>query len=312
MVGLTLLSKIALFFVGLLVGALSPTFGIGGGLITVPILILLFGMDGNLATATSLGLIIFTTLSGTIAYYVEKRIDLKLAGLFMLFAVPGTLLGGFGANYIAKNNFELDIVQFLFAAFMITVAGSKLLSLIKEGKKNEKRKKKNTEPFTSEIKKLKETENIDNSKKDAESFWVSNRLYRDFLDQRKIAFKYEVKIFPNIMVAFVGGLFGSLLGLGGGIIYVPVLTMLMGVPIGIAAATSTFTILISSILPVFLRFSYIQWDYVLFLALGTIISASIVPKFICKVQSEKLLLGFWIIVVITALRLLINVIMILI
>ncbi len=298
MSGLTLLSKLALFVVGLLVGALSPTFGIGGGLITVPILILLFGMDGNLATATSLGLIIFTTLSGTIAYYVEKRIDLKLAGLFMLFAVPGTLLGGFGANYIAKNNFEIDIVQFLFAAFMITVAGSKLLSLIKEGKKQNK---------VSLGKKI-----VDNSQEKKESFWASNRLYRDFLDQRKIAFKYEVKVFPNIIVAFVGGLFGSLLGLGGGIIYVPVLTMLMGVPIGIAAATSTFTILISSIIPVFLRFSYIQWDYVLYLAIGTIISASIVPKFISKVKSEKLLLGFWIIVAITALRLLINVIMILI
>lgn len=292
MVELTIVTKIALFAVGLMVGAISPTFGIGGGLITVPILILLFGMDGNLATATSLGLIIFTTLSGTIAYYVEKRIDLKLAGLFMLFAVPGTLLGGFGANYIAKNNYELDILQFVFAAFMITIAVSKLGSLIKEAK------------AVKTINKFKTT-----SKAKQKTSFV---LRRDFLDQSKVAFKYEVKVFPNIFVAFIGGLFGSLLGLGGGIIYIPVLTMLMGVPIGIAAATSTFTILISSILPVVLRFTYIQWDYVLFLALGTVISASIVPKFVAKVKSERLLLGFWIIVAFTALRLLINVIMILI
>lgn len=305
MAELTLLTKFSLFAVGLFVGAISPVFGIGGGLITVPILILLFGMDGNMATATSLGLIIFTTLSGTIAYHVEKRIDLKLAGLFMIFAVPGTLLGGFGANYISKNNYEVDILQFIFAGFMITIAANKLMSLIKE-KRNEKK------GISTSNKKNKEINENINFLENRESIWKSNKLYREFKDARKISFKYEVKVFPSILVAFVGGLFGSLLGLGGGIIYVPVLTMLMGVPIGIAAATSTFTILISSLLPVLLRFSYIEWNYVLFLALGAVISASIVPKFVSKIQSEKLLMGFWIIVVITALRLLIDLILILI
>jgi len=303
MAEITLLSKFSLFALGLLVGAISPTFGIGGGLVTVPILILLFGMDGNIATATSLGLIIFTTMSGTIAYYVEKRIDFKLAGIFMLFAVPGTLLGGFGANFIAKNNYEIDILQFVFAAFMIVIAGSKLISIIREFKDNRKIGGCDFE--------VADNTNNEDGIRDPESFWKSNILYREFMDQRKIRFKYEVKIFPNVLVAFIGGLFGALLGLGGGVIYVPVLTMLMGVPIGIAAATSTFTILISSILPIILRFEYIQWQYVIFLALGTVISASVVPKFVCKVQSEKLLLGFWIIVAITALRLLINVIIIL-
>ena len=305
MTSIALLSKFYLFLTGILVGAVSPTFGIGGGLITVPILILFFGMDGNLATATSLGLIIFTTLSGTIAYYVEKRIDFKLAGIFMIFAVPGTLIGGWGANFIARNNYEIDILQFVFAAFMIIIAGSKLLSLVKELRLERKVKKGCDFEVADDT-------NYEDGIKDPESFWKSNRMYREFMDQRKIRFKYEVKVFPNVFAALIGGIFGSLLGLGGGIIYVPVLTMLMGVPIGIAAATSTFTILISSILPVFLRFEFIQWDYVLFLALGTIISASIVPKFVCKVQSEKLLLGFWIIVALTALRLLINIVLILI
>lgn len=305
MLEITLGIKFSLFIIGLIVGALSPTFGIGGGLITVPILILFYGLDGNIATATSLGLIIFTTLSGTVAYYVEKRIDFKLAGIFMLFAVPGTLIGGYWANFIAKNDYEVDILQFVFAAFMIIIAGSKLVSIIREFRKKDKK----TAGCDFEVA---ENYNKEDPTIGNENFWKSNKLYREFLDQRKIRFKYEVKIFPNILVAFIGGLFGSLLGLGGGIIYVPVLTILMGVPIGIAAATSTFTILISSILPVFLRFEFIQWNYVLFLAIGTVISASIVPKFVCKVQSEKLLLGFWLIVAITALRLLINVIIIII
>ncbi len=48
MAELSLLTKLSLFAVGLMVGGISPTFGIGGGLVTVPILILLYGLDGNL------------------------------------------------------------------------------------------------------------------------------------------------------------------------------------------------------------------------------------------------------------------------
>ncbi len=310
MVELTILTKLCLVLIGLFIGAISPTFGIGGGLVTVPILILFFGFDGNLATATSLGLIIFTTLSGTIAYHVEKRIDFKLAGIFMLFAVPGTLFGGYMANYFASIELDIDLLQFIFAAFMITIAGTKIASLYEDyrtSQKTGKKEAKNCDLHADTNEKQKET--ITPSQR--YSVRKTNRIRREFIDARKIKFSYEVKVFPKVVIAFIGGFFGALLGLGGGIIYVPVLTMLMGVPIGIAAATSTFTILVSSLLPIILRFSFIQWDFVLFLAIGTIISASVVPKYICKVQSETILLGFWIIVAVTALRLLINVVMIL-
>lgn len=298
MAELTILSKFYLFLVGLLVGAVSPTFGIGGGLLTVPILILFFGFDGNLATATSLGLIIFTTLSGTIAYYMEKRIDFVLAGIFMIFAVPGTLLGGYAANYLAANETEIDALQFIFATFMLVIAGSKLVSLYAESRKK---------PIDLVVEAV-PPQDTEFTKIARGSVWMTNRIYREFMDQRKIRFKYEVKVFPKVLIGFAGGLLGSLLGLGGGIIYVPVLTMFMGVPIGIAAATSTFTILVSSILPIFVRYPFIQWEYVLYLAAGTVISASIIPKFISKVQSETILKGFWLIVALTSFRLLVNVI----
>ena len=309
MAELTLTTKLYLFAIGLLVGAISPTFGIGGGLVTVPLLILFFGFDGNLATATSLGLIIFTTLSGTIAYYIERRIDFKLAAIFMIFAVPGTLLGGYSANYFASIDLEIDILQFIFAAFMMTIAGTKIASLYEEYKAGRKKEVVCDARIPDAETDQQEPPEPAEPFKEV-SLRKTNRIKREFMDNRKIKFSYEVVVFPKVLVAFIGGFFGALLGLGGGLIYVPVLTMLMGVPIGIAAATSTFTIFVSSLLPIILRFSFVQWEYVLFLALGTIISASIVPKFICKVQSETLLLGFWIIVAITALRLLINVIFI--
>ncbi len=89
----------------------------------------------------------------------------------------------------------------------------------------------------------------------------------------------------------MAGLFVVHYRTGGGIIYVPVLTMLMGVPIGGLHSNLNFHYFNLSILPIILRFEYIQWEYIIFLALGTVISASVVPKFVCKVQSEKLPFG---------------------
>ena len=56
----------SLFAFGLLVGAIAPTFGIGGGLLNVPLLLLAYsnslGLDSYTATSTSLGIIFFTAL----------------------------------------------------------------------------------------------------------------------------------------------------------------------------------------------------------------------------------------------------------
>lgn len=84
-------------------------------------------------------------------------------------------------------------------------------------------------------------------------------------------------------------------------------TQLKGSSAGIATATSTFTIFIANFFAVFLRYSSIQWDYVIFLSLGTVISANLIPRFIHKIKSKSLLTGFWILVIVSAIRMLLKI-----
>lgn len=285
-----------LFISGLLIGAISSAVGIGGGIITVPILMLVYGLKGDLATATSLGVIIFTAFSGTLAYIRERRIDFQVARYFMIFAVPGSLAGGLLSLWLEQQQIETDIFQVLFALTMTTIASFKILSLCfkKEKDKDEINKVKNLAHSTDEL----------SDKEEVKSLKQRLMVFREFKDRHNIEFSYTARLFPGIIIAFMGGLIGALLGLGGGVVYVPILTMAIGVPTAIASATSTFTIFIANFFAVFLRLGSIQWDYVLWLAAGTLISASIVPRIIYKVKSETIIMAFWVLTILAAFKLL--------
>ncbi len=288
---------LSLFLFGLLIGFISPTFGVGGGILAVPILILVYNIDVVAATATSIGVVLFTTMSGTIAYIREKRIDYRIAFYFSIFAVPGSIIGSLIAQLFAKESIDKKYLQIIFAATLTLIAFYNIIKLLLKNQKTEKNKYDVDEDLRAC-----EDENLN------VSFWKQKRVPRNFCDKRGTVFKYTVKFFPGALLGFLGGIMGSLLGLGGGVIFVPVLSVLMGIPAAIAVATSTFTILLITPVAVTLRFSSILWDYVLCLALGSMLSSTIVPRFIGKVKSEYILTGFWILVILTATRIFLNVI----
>jgi uncharacterized protein len=103
---------------GLLGGILSGLFGIGGGVIIIPILVLLLGMNQHLAQGTTLAL--FVPPIGFLAawtYYREGLVDLKVAGLLCIGFFIGGLLGAKLAAYLS------DIVlKRLFGWFMLVIA----------------------------------------------------------------------------------------------------------------------------------------------------------------------------------------------
>jgi uncharacterized membrane protein YfcA len=284
---------LALFGLGIIIGAVSPAFGIGGGLLTVPMLLLIFGQkhgfSGDIATATSLGVILFTSLSGTIAYLRERRIDFKVASLFMLFAIPGSVAGALVSRWINTKAFAMDPFQYAFAGAMIAIAIYKLATIL-AFKRGSTAGPDRTDPSAEG--------------RAANSWWRYRHVRLE--DKRGRIFEYRVSLFPGIFVAFLGGFIGAILGLGGGVIYVPVLTMAMGVPAAVATATSTFTILVTNPFAIALRFGSVRWEWVAAMAAGTVISAGIVPRFLHRVKSEWILTGFWGLAIFAAVRILLK------
>jgi uncharacterized membrane protein YfcA len=84
---------VRLVVIGLVAGLFSALFGVGGGIVIVPLLILLVGLDGRVATGTSLAAIGITALVGTIFYAFEGHVDVAHAALVGLPAAVGAVAG---------------------------------------------------------------------------------------------------------------------------------------------------------------------------------------------------------------------------
>lgn len=86
-------SPVRLAIVGVLGGLLSGAFGVGGGILMVPLLIVLAGMDQRRAAATSLAAIVPTAVVGSIAYFANGEVDLAAAALVAAGGIAGSWIG---------------------------------------------------------------------------------------------------------------------------------------------------------------------------------------------------------------------------
>jgi uncharacterized membrane protein YfcA len=104
--------------IGTLAGIFSGLFGVGGGTVIVPLLILWLGYRERLATGTSLGAIVLIGLLGTIAQGGLYGNVHPLTGL--LLAIPAVL--GVVAGTAIQQRIPQRAVSLLFAALLVAVA----------------------------------------------------------------------------------------------------------------------------------------------------------------------------------------------
>ena len=196
------------FVAGILAGTLGALLGLGGGVFFVPLLNLALGFPIRAAAAISLATVIATSSSVSAGRTGQQLINLRFGMVLEVATVAGGLLGGLTAHYFAEST-----LQRLFGSVAILVAGVMFTRL--------DRRNVILDP-------------------DAPIGRLGGRFY-EAESGGEVA--YRVKRLPIALGAsFIAGNVSSLLGLGGGIIKVPVLNAWCGVPLRAAAATSAFMI----------------------------------------------------------------------
>ncbi len=192
--------------IGFLVGTFGTLIGAGGGFILVPILLLMYPNESpDVITGISLVVVFFNALSGSIAYARMGRIDYRSGLLFAVATVPGAILGAITTGIISRTAFNL-----IFGVALILVCVFLLL-----------RPKKRTLSV----------ENV------ARGYFVRRVVEADGTIHE---FSYNPVV--GFTVSLFVGYISSLLGIGGGIIHVPVLAYLLNFPVHIATATSHFVL----------------------------------------------------------------------
>lgn len=113
-----------LMLIGIIAGVLSGLVGVGGGVVMVPLLILLLGFSQHQAQGTSLAvLVVPVTAIAVFNYYKEGYINWKHAAIIAVFFVVG---GYFGSKLAI--NLDQKMLKKIFAVILLILGGRMLLS----------------------------------------------------------------------------------------------------------------------------------------------------------------------------------------
>lgn len=104
--------------VGLLVGYLSGLMGIGGGVFLVPVLMLVAGFPAHVAVGTSLGVVLFSAITGTIAHGWAGNVDIPIAMALLVGSTLGVQLGVAICQRLNAPNLQRYFAWFILAVVL--------------------------------------------------------------------------------------------------------------------------------------------------------------------------------------------------
>jgi uncharacterized membrane protein YfcA len=209
--------------IGFLVGTYGTLIGAGGGFIIVPLLMLLFPQDApSMITAASLAVIFVNSTSGTIAYARMRRISYRTGLLFAVATIPGGFLGSWLTQFIPRREFGLvfGILLAIVAVFVALTRGRSRAAKAAPGAAVRP-------PLGAGRGRLQVLDTV---------------VERDGRTHQ-LSFNPLLGVGLSLLV----GCFSSLVGIGGGLIHVPLLTSLFGFPLHVATATSHFILVFTSL-----------------------------------------------------------------
>lgn len=217
---------------GIFAGLFGSLLGLGGGILIVPLLTLAFGIPLIQAVGVSLVCVIVTS-SAAAGVYLERRVaNLRLGMTLELFTAIGALFGGLIAFLIPERALELA-----FAALLAWVAFTMARRKDAPAASPAARASVGDAALVGDVAAVTQ---VDVTQSDVNPPDARDAAaFRDRLDGPG----YTVRRLRVGAVGSVGaGVASALLGIGGGLIKVPVMHVIMGVPLRIATATSNLMI----------------------------------------------------------------------
>ena len=199
----------ALVILGVVVGAYGTMIGAGGGFVLVPLLIILYpDLSPVAVTSISLAVVLLNALSGSFAYARQQRIDYKAGAIFAVATVPGAAVGAVATGLIDPQAFEI-----VFALVLLAVASWLII------------------PRAPRV---------------VVTRPPARYLRRMLTDVHGDTYVYSFDPWFGAAAGLAIGLLASLLGVGGGIFYVPLMVLVMRFPAYIATSTSTFVLVFTA------------------------------------------------------------------
>ena len=256
-----------IILLGIMVGGLTGLFGVGGGFLMTPLLIFL-GIPPTVAVGTEAPHVLASSLSGAIAHWRRKNVDIKM-GIFLL-------TGGIAGSIVGVNLFKIlrefgqidVIIQFLFLIFLGLIGFSMLFESAK-----------------TTIKKYRTTSLI--RTKLHQHSWIHGLPFKMRFHRSKL----YISTIPPVIIGFFVGILSAMMGVGGGFIMIPAMVYILGMSTNVVVGTSLFQIIFVTANSTFFQ-SYLNQTVDIVLAslmiLGGVIGAQVGARLGSTFKAEYL------------------------
>jgi hypothetical protein len=205
------LQDLLLVPLGLVAGVYGTIIGAGGGFVLVPALLLLFrDKPADQLTAITLTVAALSGVSAFIAYARQGRIDYLTALLMGGVAVPGGILGVIAIHVLPRPVFDT-----VFGVLLLVVGAMTL--------------RRRDAAVTADVPA------------------GPGVLQREIVAADGMVYRYAYPMWRGLGLSGGVGFFSNLLGIGGGVLQVPVMITILSIPLAVAVPTSTLMLLFSSV-----------------------------------------------------------------
>lgn len=258
------------FALGGFVGLLSGIFGVGGGFLMTPLLIM-FGIPPTVAAASDSNQIVGASTSGCLAHYRLGNVDFKMGILLLV----GGVLGGFGGVQVIKILRAMGNADFLINVTYVLMLGGVGAYMFIESVQSLRKRAPEAGAQAKPVKKSRYA-----------AMMEKLPFQTDFVKSG-----VRLSMLMPLVLGVLVGVLAAIMGVGGGFIMVPIMVYLLRMPMHVVVGTSLFQILFTCINVTILQ-SYTNHtvDFVLavLLLLGSTLGAQFGTRISRKLKGEQL------------------------
>jgi uncharacterized membrane protein YfcA len=254
------------------VGLLSGIFGVGGGFLMTPLL-MMFGIPPTVAAASDSNQIVGASTSGTLAHMRLGNVDIPMGLMLLIGGIAGGTIGVQVIKLLRAMGNADFLIAITYVIMLGGVGGYMFWESLQGLKKAKKQSTDTTKIVTKEVK----------SKKSA---------------LKSLPFQYnfvksgcKISVLLPLGFGILVGILAAIMGVGGGFIMVPVMVYLLRMPMHVVVGTSLFQILFTCVnVTVMQAYSNHTVDFVLavLLLLGSTIGAQVGTKISKKLKADQL------------------------
>lgn len=221
-----------LLAIGAAVGFLSGMFGVGGGFLITPMLIL-YNIPPAVAVGTGANQVIATSLSGTLVHVKKRTIDFKMGLLLLVGGIFGSTIGAYAFSILRKLG-QLDLAISILYVVFLGMVGSLML----------------WESVSTFVASRRPADVVQIPvRKPTQHSWI----HKLPLKMRFSVSRLYISVVPVLAIGAFIGFLSAVMGIGGGFIMVPAMIYILKMPTNVVVGTSLFQIIFVSAYTTFIQ-----------------------------------------------------------